>query len=135
MNKPLGTSQAGFIDLCPWLALSALQGSFLNCPHHSQTTPASPSQIIPPITALIPVFLPLDYILLEDRVIFLFLLASSSATLGSPDTPQGLNKHSLHPMSWVCTAGSSLPDWCLIESLQGEVLCLVVHLLCLFFQS
>lgn len=82
------------------------EGLQLALPSISITLPSwrSPRRSCPKVC----LFLPLNYGLLETTVI-MFLLASPSAPLRSPDTPQGLNKRLLLPVSWVWTAGSSPP--------------------------
>lgn len=54
-------------------------------------------------------FRPLDYDLLEDRIIFVFLFLSSSASCGAPDAALGFRKCMLNWINWVYIARSSLP--------------------------
>lgn len=54
-------------------------------------------------------FFPLDYYLLEDRVIFLLLFVFSSASRWISDTSQAFNTCLLNWINWICIARSSLP--------------------------
>lgn len=91
--------------------------AFSNCPHQSWLRlPLCSHGILPSskrafisgelTLKLLGISCPLDYDLLEDRVVFSLL--SSSPSTGVPGTSQGFNKCLLNWINWVCIARSSL---------------------------